>query len=103
VLAASDAAFRIAKRERRSGNLPEVLVWHELRKRPGGFKFRRQHPIGDLVLDFVCLERRVAIEIDGFAHVQRPAATRRAPRCSPPRARVCRAANSGCHCPEIHR
>jgi len=68
VLSASDAAFKVAKRERRSGNLPEVLIWRELRKRPGGFKFRRQHPIGSFVLDFACLERRLAIEIDGTAH-----------------------------------
>ena len=68
VLAASNRAFRIAKRERRTGNLPEVLVWRELRKRPGGLKFRRQHPFGEVVLDFTCLERRAAIEIDGLAH-----------------------------------
>ena len=68
VLAASDAAFKVAKRERRSGNLPEVLVWRELRKRPGHHKFRRQHPVGNIVLNFVCLERRLAIEIDGEAH-----------------------------------
>lgn len=68
VLDASNRAFRIAKRERRTGNLPEVLVWRELRKRPGGLKFRRQHPLGEVVLDFVCLERRTAIEIDGLAH-----------------------------------
>ena len=68
VLSASDQAFKTAKRERRSGNLPEVLIWRELRKRPGGFKFRRQHPISELVLDFACLERRIAIEIDGVAH-----------------------------------
>ncbi len=68
VLSASDAAFGLAKRERRSGNLPEVLIWRELRKRPGGYKFRRQHPLSELVLDFACLERRLAIEIDGQAH-----------------------------------
>ena len=68
VLSASDQAFKLAKRERRSGNLPEALVWRELRKRPGGFKFRRHHPLSELVLDFACLERRVAIEIDGKAH-----------------------------------
>ena len=68
MLSATDEAFRLAKRERRSGNLPEVLIWRELRKRPGGFKFRRQHPLSELVLDFACLERRVAIEIDGRAH-----------------------------------
>jgi len=68
VLRAADRAFKIARRERRSGNLPEVLLWRELRKRPGGHKFRRQHPISDLVLDFACLGCRVAIEIDGIAH-----------------------------------
>ncbi len=68
MLSASANAFKVAKRERRSGNLPEVLVWRELRKRPGGHKFRRQHPIGEYVLDFACLDRRLAIEIDGEAH-----------------------------------
>lgn len=68
VLSATDVAFKIAKRERRSGNLPEALVWRELRKRPAGLKFRRHHPFSELVLDFACLERRVAIEIDGRAH-----------------------------------
>ena len=68
VLSASDAAFKIAKEERRSGNLPEVLLWRELRKRPGGHKFRRQHPLSECVLDFICLDRRLAIEVDGAAH-----------------------------------
>jgi very-short-patch-repair endonuclease len=67
-LFASPAAFKLAKRERRSGNLPEVLIWRELRKRPGSYKFRRQHTPSELVLDFACLECRLAIEIDGEAH-----------------------------------
>ena len=68
VLNAENSAFKTAKRERRSYNLPEVLVWRELRKRPGGHKFRRHHPLSKLTLDFTCLERRVVIEIDGIAH-----------------------------------
>lgn len=68
MLKASAAAQKIARSERRSGNLPEILVWRELRKRPGGHKFRRQHPLSEIVLDFACLERRIAIEIDGEAH-----------------------------------
>jgi len=47
---------------------PEVLLWQELRKRPGGLKFRRQHPAGRYVLDFFCARRRLAIEVDGEAH-----------------------------------
>ena len=68
VLDAADSAFKTAKRERRSYNLPEVLIWRELRRRPGGFKFRRHHPLSKLTLDFTCLERQVVIEIDGQAH-----------------------------------
>ena len=68
VLDAEHSAFKRAKRERRSYNLLEVLIWRELRKRPGGHKFRRHHPLSRLELDFVCLERRLVIEIDGHVH-----------------------------------
>ena len=57
-----------ARKLRRNMSLPEVLLWRELRKRPGGHKWRRQHAAGPFVLDFVCLEARVALEIDGEAH-----------------------------------
>ena len=50
-------------------SLPEVLLWKLLRARPSGIKFRRQHPIGDMVVDFYCAERRMVIEIDGISHV----------------------------------
>jgi very-short-patch-repair endonuclease len=33
-----------------------------------GLKFRRQHPFGDYILDFVCMENRLVIEIDGGQH-----------------------------------
>jgi very-short-patch-repair endonuclease len=49
-------------------SLPEVLLWRELRTRPGGLKFRRQHASGPYVLDFFCSDARLAIEIDGEAH-----------------------------------
>jgi very-short-patch-repair endonuclease len=68
VLSASPNARQVARKERQSGNLPEVLIWRELRKRPGGYKFRRQHPLSEVVLDFACLETRLAVEIDGEAH-----------------------------------
>ena len=57
-----------ARKLRKSMSLPEVLLWQELRGAKAGAKFRRQHPLGDIVLDFVCLERRLAIEIDGEVH-----------------------------------
>ncbi|HET7709131.1 MAG TPA: endonuclease domain-containing protein [Sphingomicrobium sp.] len=57
-----------ARRLRREMSLPEVLLWRELRKRPAGLKFRRQFPIGQMTVDFVCLERRIALEVDGEGH-----------------------------------
>jgi primosomal protein N' (replication factor Y) len=38
-------------------------------RRLGGFKFRRQHPLGAFVADFACLERRLIVEADGEQHV----------------------------------
>ena len=61
-------AIRAARRERRTNNLPEILLWRELRKRPEGHKFRRHHPFGDYVMDFAHLPSRLCIEIDGEAH-----------------------------------
>jgi len=49
-------------------SFPETLLWRELRKRPGGLKFRRQHPAGRFILDFYCHEARLIVEIDGVAH-----------------------------------
>ena len=48
--------------------LPEVILWHSLRQRPDGIKFRRQHPSGPYVVDFFCSDARLAIEIDGESH-----------------------------------
>jgi very-short-patch-repair endonuclease len=48
--------------------LPEVRLWVILRERPGGLRFRRQHPMGRYVLDFYCPQARLAIEVDGIAH-----------------------------------
>ena len=48
----------------------ERRLWSRLRRRQlGGFKFRRQHPIGRFVGDFVCLEAAIVVEIDGSQHV----------------------------------
>ena len=59
---------RNARQLRRKMTLPEVILWHWLRQRPNGLKFRRQHPTGPYVLDFFCSDARLAIEIDGEAH-----------------------------------
>jgi very-short-patch-repair endonuclease len=48
--------------------LPERMLWQQLRLRPGGLKFRRQHPIGPYVVDFCCLSASFVVEVDGAAH-----------------------------------
>ncbi|MGE4154568.1 MAG: endonuclease domain-containing protein [Hydrogenophaga sp.] len=47
----------------------ENLLWLQLKgRRFQGFKFRRQRPLGPYVLDFICLEAGLVIEIDGGQH-----------------------------------
>ncbi|MEJ2574665.1 MAG: endonuclease domain-containing protein [Gammaproteobacteria bacterium] len=47
----------------------EQRLWRHLRNaQMHGLKFRRQHPFGDYILDFVCLEARLIIEVDGGQH-----------------------------------
>ena len=67
-LAASRPNVERARRRRQQMTLPEVLLWRALRGRPGGFKFRRQHPVGGYVVDFACLSERLIIEVDGDVH-----------------------------------
>ena len=57
-----------ARRLRREMSLPEVLLWRELRTRPGGFKFRRQQAAGPWVVDFFCHDASLVVEIDGESH-----------------------------------
>jgi very-short-patch-repair endonuclease len=58
-----------ARRLRAQMSLPEVLLWNAIRgRRLGGLLFRRQHPIGDYVLDFYCPAVRLAVEVDGRVH-----------------------------------
>jgi very-short-patch-repair endonuclease len=60
--------IRRARKLRKEMTLPEVLLWVELQKRPGGFRFRRQFPSKPYMLDFACLSARLCIEVDGFSH-----------------------------------
>ena len=47
----------------------EQILWKELRGRQcAGLKFRRQAPIAQFVVDFLCMERSFIIEIDGDVH-----------------------------------
>jgi len=60
-----------ARALRKTMSAPERKLWHALRARQiEGARFRRQHPIGSYVVDFVCLERRLVVEVDGGQHTE---------------------------------
>ena len=49
----------------------ERLLWRHLRNRElNGLKFRRQHPIGPFIVDFVCLDKKLVVEVDGGQHAK---------------------------------
>ncbi|MBL8513144.1 MAG: endonuclease domain-containing protein, partial [Betaproteobacteria bacterium] len=62
-------------RELRSNSTDaERHLWQQLRgKQVEGFRFRRQRPIGTYIADFVCLEARLIIELDGGQHAEQTA------------------------------
>ena len=56
----------IAKLLRKRPTETEKLLWRYLRsKHINGFKFRRQQPIDNYVVDFVCFDNKIVIEVDG--------------------------------------
>jgi very-short-patch-repair endonuclease len=69
-----------ARHLRKASTPAERRLWSRLRNHQlYGYKFRRQHPIGDRVVDFFCHEAQLAIELDGSGHgyAAREAADRR--------------------------
>ena len=48
----------------------EKVLWNILRQPTHTFKFRCQHPINDYIVDFICLEQRLIIEVDGAYHCE---------------------------------
>lgn len=61
----------IARARKLRSNLTdaESILWRHLRFRQiDGYKFRRQRPIGHYIVDFVCLEKKLVIEVDGGQH-----------------------------------
>ncbi|HEY8765725.1 MAG TPA: endonuclease domain-containing protein [Dehalococcoidia bacterium] len=72
------ASVRKAARDnRRDATKSEEILWRVLRdRRFADYKFRRQRPVGPFILDFFCIETRLAIEIDGPIHAKKTAADR---------------------------
>ncbi|MBR1667069.1 MAG: endonuclease domain-containing protein [Bacteroidaceae bacterium] len=57
-----------AKENRTSPTIGEAFLWKQLKGKKLGFKFLRQHAILDFIVDFVCLEKKLIIEVDGEYH-----------------------------------
>jgi len=57
-----------ARLNRREMTRSETILWKALREEFRGIKFRRQHPVGDYIADFLCLSHKLVIEVDGDYH-----------------------------------
>ena len=60
---------RLARTLRHNQTEAEKRLWQAVRsRRLGGYKFRRQVPIGNHIADFICEEAKLIIELDGGQH-----------------------------------
>ena len=67
---------------RRNQTDAETLLWRHLRNRQlGGFKFRRQHSFPPYIVDFVCIEKLLIVELDGGQHALAVEADERRTKC----------------------
>jgi very-short-patch-repair endonuclease len=63
--------FEKAKMLRNTMTVTEHILWNQLSKKQlGGYKFRKQHPINNYIVDFYCHEAKLVVEIDGDVHTQ---------------------------------
>ena len=51
----------------------EAKLWSRIRNDQLGVNFRRQHAIGKYIPDFVCIEKKLIIELDGSQHLEQQA------------------------------
>jgi very-short-patch-repair endonuclease len=65
----NSAKTEFARHLRKRMTEAETRLWFHLRcNRIGGFRFRKQHPVGPYIADFACIEARLIVEIDGSQH-----------------------------------
>ena len=57
-----------ARKLRKDSTFPERLLWSKIRGGKLGYKFNRQFPIGNYIVDFYCHEKSLVIEVDGRSH-----------------------------------
>jgi guanylate kinase len=66
--AAYNLLRQFSQENRKNPTEAESILWNALRASQCGVRFRRQHIIGEYIADFVCLPRRLVIEVDGAYH-----------------------------------
>ncbi len=57
-----------ARENRKNQTEAENIIWQEVRNSKLGFKFRRQHSIDTFIVDFICIEKKLIVEVDGNIH-----------------------------------
>ncbi len=57
-----------SRENRKTSTEAEAILWERVRDSKLGYKIRRQHAIGQFIADFVCLEKKLIIEVDGEIH-----------------------------------
>ena len=61
--------YKLARNLRKNSTKEEYIIWQILRNRKFfNLKFKRQVPIGKYIVDFLCEEKNIIIEIDGGQH-----------------------------------
>ena len=61
---------KLVKTLRHNQTIPEQILWRAIRGRKlGGFKIRRQVQIGSYIVDFICYDKSLVIELDGREHL----------------------------------
>ncbi len=60
--------YELAKEMRKNHTEAEEKLWDVLRNDQLGVKFRRQHPIDAYIVDFICLQEKLIVEVDGGYH-----------------------------------
>ncbi len=68
---AKKSTRRLARALRKQMTPAERALWQRLRRKQlDGWRFRRQHPVGNFVVDFFCAKARLAVEVDGPIHFE---------------------------------
>ena len=61
--------IKLAQGLRNNSTKAEIILWQHLKgKKMLGLDFHRQKPIGNHIVDFICMKVRLAIEVDGYTH-----------------------------------